>query len=672
VRCRHCPARLRLVLGDMGLNAEQSPTDLPLAASFELLGPSLHVFHRAVGCLTKLARDAAVILRAEELVLHGADDAHSVAMQFAFRRKFFHSTPASVAAAAGMRQGGEASIVVLARALLSALRGASQRTAESLMVGLSDPRAGEQRLILQFTAKFGAMVRHRVPLLDTTAFLPGEPASGPHSAAVSPGLLARVLDHCSPPAARKGGPGASCEEVTMAAVPREGLRVQSSDLLSSGGVVGGTAQANRTEVMIQRSDLEACNIESGGEVTFSGRALRDFAQATEKYMRDLEVLGLIDGSPLLELRFGAESGTVVCRLASVTDGVVRGVQDFSAVLLIATREQPGESQGLQGEMQAATQQPPGAAQGAVAASQAATPAGRRPQPRQGPGSKRRAVVPGSVVGAFDAFPEHASQLTRTQAQTPTQPTSPTLPMPGVGLKAFPATQLTQGLLPTFTPAARTNPPAAGPGMRQQPAQAAAHQMPAQPLQGIAPMQVERPQAMHGAAPGADSMSLLASPPATGAPAGAPQRHLQSMMSGVSAQPHSNQFTRSAAQCGVPAFQAGGPPSALAMPQLVGAAPTPMSSVPPTMLAPVPIQQDPALQQRAGGAWWQGGQAPPPQLQAARPDTGSAVLASQLSRSALQVPDSDDELVGADPDEVAFARGDPGDDSVDWFDVERLW
>merc|ERR1712107_625020 len=48
---------------------------------------------------------------------------------------------------------------------------------------------------------------------------------------------------------------------------------------------------------------------------------------------------------------------------------------------------------------------------------------------------------------------------------------------------------------------------------------------------------------------------------------------------------------------------------------------------------------------------------------------SVVAASQLA-AALRVPDSDDEFIGADPDEVAFARGNPAEDSVDWFDVER--
>jgi hypothetical protein len=55
------------------------------------------------------------------------------------------------------------------------------------------------------------------------------------------------------------------------------------------------------------------------------------------------------------------------------------------------------------------------------------------------------------------------------------------------------------------------------------------------------------------------------------------------------------------------------------------------------------------------------------------------LASQLSAKALPVPDdSDDEQIGPDHDEVAYARfvrGDPAvaaEGSVDWFDVDRVW
>lgn len=48
-----------------------------------------------------------------------------------------------------------------------------------------------------------------------------------------------------------------------------------------------------------------------------------------------------------------------------------------------------------------------------------------------------------------------------------------------------------------------------------------------------------------------------------------------------------------------------------------------------------------------------------------------MLASQLA-NALQVPDSDDELIGADPDEVAFAGGAREEETCDWFDVDKLW
>jgi len=50
-----------------------------------------------------------------------------------------------------------------------------------------------------------------------------------------------------------------------------------------------------------------------------------------------------------------------------------------------------------------------------------------------------------------------------------------------------------------------------------------------------------------------------------------------------------------------------------------------------------------------------------------------VHASSLPHQARDVLDSDDELIGMDQDEMAFARGDPGEESVDWFDVERcMW
>lgn len=48
-----------------------------------------------------------------------------------------------------------------------------------------------------------------------------------------------------------------------------------------------------------------------------------------------------------------------------------------------------------------------------------------------------------------------------------------------------------------------------------------------------------------------------------------------------------------------------------------------------------------------------------------------MLASQLENT-RDVLDSDDELIGADPDEIAFARGDQEEEAPDWFDCEKLW
>merc|ERR1712129_210914 len=76
-------------------------------------------------------------------------------------------------------------------------------------------------------------------------------------------------------------------------------------------------------------------------------------------------------------------------------------------------------------------------------------------------------------------------------------------------------------------------------------------------------------------------------------------------------------------------------------------------------------------QPGSGAWWQGGRVPPEEVLAARQPGAQVMLASQLA-NALQVPDSDDELIGADPDEVAFAGGAREEESVDWFDVDKLW
>eukprot|EP00435_Cladocopium_sp_Y103_P021429 s3148_g5.t1 len=113
-------------------------------------------------------------------------------------------------------------------------------------------------------------------------------------------------------------------EVTLGAAVAEGLRVQSEDLT-------GEAGRHRTEVLVQMSDLEACHLDpSGGEVRLLGRGLRDFAKAAEVFARDLDSLRILDGSALLELRFGAASGSVLCSLAVALEGVAREIQGFRA------------------------------------------------------------------------------------------------------------------------------------------------------------------------------------------------------------------------------------------------------------------------------------------------------------------------------------------------------
>lgn len=578
--------------------------DADLTYAFELLAPSLRVFQRAVGCLAKLGRDAAVILRADELILHGADDAHSSAMQFAFRRRCFRSTPAMRAATAapGAAVAQEASVVVVARALLGALRGAQQRMAESLLVGLSGSADGEQpKLVLQFTARYGATVRHRVPLLETSAFLPGEPNAGPHTAALSPVLLSRVLDHCSPPAKVKGG--AACEEVSVVAEPKEGIRVRSYDLLGGGG--RGGAQETRSEVLIQRSDLEACHLDArGGEVTLSGRGLRDFAKAAEGYMRDLDSLHLLEGSPLLELRFGNDGGTVICRLATASEGVVKSPQDFSAVLLVATRDlSAGDEVPDPAAVAVPETQPAAATQGTPSAT------GRRPQPRQG--SKRRAVATLPAASAFDAFPDHSATGPSQSFSVPVSPVPATAPRPAA--PAVPAFKALQAQVQQERPPAR---PMMPPASVQHPSC-----LPTPPTFNAAPATMAGLSAVQ-----AESVPLLHSPPES--------QHI-----------------------------------------------APSASPPPT--APAPVHQN--------GQWlWQNAQAQPqsqhqpqPRHSIAHSDLGYSpftggrqpMLASQLAaKEGLATEDSDDECIGADPDEVAFARGDPaaGEDSVDWFDVDKLW
>lgn len=65
------------------------------------------------------------------------------------------------------------------------------------------------------------------------------------------------------------------------------------------------------------------------------------------------------------------------------------------------------------------------------------------------------------------------------------------------------------------------------------------------------------------------------------------------------------------------------------------------------------------------SWWPG-RVPATPASLSRP-----VLASNI-QAHRDVFDSDDELIGADPDEIAFARGDQEEEAPDWFDCEKLW
>ena len=72
-----------------------------------------------------------------------------------------------------------------------------------------------------------------------------------------------------------------------------------------------------TEVLIQKNDLAACELgRAEGEVAFSGRSLRDFAKLADLNAKDLDSLGIACGATLLELRFGPESPSIVCRVVS--------------------------------------------------------------------------------------------------------------------------------------------------------------------------------------------------------------------------------------------------------------------------------------------------------------------------------------------------------------------
>eukprot|EP00927_Polykrikos_kofoidii_P077347 TRINITY_DN74294_c0_g1_i1.p1 TRINITY_DN74294_c0_g1~~TRINITY_DN74294_c0_g1_i1.p1 ORF type:complete len:688 (-),score=141.62 TRINITY_DN74294_c0_g1_i1:35-2098(-) len=687
----------------MGLPTHLAATGHPRGASgsswcFELPAASLRVFHRTVATVTKLGRDAALILRSDELVLHGADDGHSAAMQFAFRRRLFKSTPASrgltvvppgVAGFEANSNGSgaatarsEVRVVVAARALLLALRGAQTRTVDNLIIGLSVANENEPRLVLEFAARFGGTVRHRVPLLDCEAFLPGEPGAGPHVAALTANLLSRVLDHCSPPSRGVGG---GCDEVTLSAVPQEGLRIRSCDLLGSDGGsngVGGGAQANRTEVIVQQSDLEACHLgSSGAEAIFSGRGLRDFAKSAEVCVRDLEAMGFLDGCPLLELRFGGAGGnsSVVCRMAVVNEGVVRPMTDFDGVLIVATRELAGAD----GDYGVGTQAPalPGApgsssVSGGMQATQGAAPNGRR-QARQG--AKRRALSTTASMEAFGAFPEHqpcASQgpwPSRTQVGTQlpaalSRSGPPAMPAEPATVQAQPSAIAALAMAPRGTmPGGGVTAPGISFASPAAPVSAAAlaQSVPAHAVHFPPPTPVPGPTAMSAAAgPVSAADFAAAAAPATvfvpsasppHAPAFSPSAPTQSTAF-LHTAPALSQAFAPATQAATTAWRqtAVQPASTFAARAVVGA----------SFAQPQPRQHQSLSVWGSTAA--DGASRPTP------------IFASQLAKSALDVPDSDDELIGADPDEVVFGGVEEppvprsGEDSVDWFDVERLW
>lgn len=54
------------------------------------------------------------------------------------------------------------------------------------------------RLKVNQTQALATSQGHGVPLLETLPFLPGDPAAGPHAAAMAPSLLAKVMQHCIP------------------------------------------------------------------------------------------------------------------------------------------------------------------------------------------------------------------------------------------------------------------------------------------------------------------------------------------------------------------------------------------------------------------------------------------------------------------------------------------
>lgn len=533
--------------------------------TFEFFPQSLRSFFRAVQNVSKLGKDAALIFRQGELGLRGADDAHVTALHFVFSGKLFRSSHSSK----------ETKVVVTARQLLMPVTGAQQKSEGGLRIRLCGPR-----IFLEFASRGGLFVSHGVPLLETLPFLPDEPVAGPHAAALAPSLLARVMLHCVPK--RSGG----SEEVTLGAAPSEGLRVKSEDLTST-----REEGSHRTEVLLQMSDLEACSLDPTAalEVRFPGRGLRDFAHACEYFARDLDSLGVMCGSALLELRFGEDSGSVVCSFAVASMGSAVPVEDFRAVFMVCIREAT--------TVMSATPQPP-----------TASPQTKRPQ-RQG--AKRRAIEvpqvqqvrPPDDFDEFDAFPESSSSQPRVpQAShvidlTQVRPTQPT-------------TQTTE---------------------------------PTEPARSQLQLFTAEQKAQ-----------ILHSQPRRDAPPVPP-------------------FLQPSPTPPEPATQRLVPPVAAQVPN--GIAPVPNGTAAPHVTRPNALPNRTAVSVPNGassqptGLWWQGRAAAPVVMAtlSPQPHTAGPALASHLDAF-----DSDDELIGADPDEIAFARGDQEEEAPDWFDCERLW
>jgi len=568
-----------------------TPSRDPHVIAFELLAPSLRVFFRSVQCIGKLGREVTLIFKPEELVLHGTDDAHTWILQIGLRRRFFKQLPGQEAFR--LKEDGKAAAVVSARSLLLAVRGAEKR-AESLLIGLCE-EAGQSertRLGLEFVLRHGATIRHRIPLLDSEVFLPKDPPPGAHTAAFTPNLVTRLLDHCTPPSSRTS----SCEEVTIAAV-EDGLKVSSVDLLRG----AGTGNRTSTDIMIQKSDLEACVLDPrGGEVVFSGRGLREFSKVFENTSRDLEAVG-VGGAALLELRFGPDTNSVVCRLVSGTKAAegrqITTPSDVSAVLLISTRDLHGESEPMSVEApaMAAAQPPP------------STPTARRPQPKQG--SKRRAVAE-SQTSSFDAFPDHSSQ-----AAKPSIPATP--PTSG---------RILRGPAPP-TEILMTTPQVQRPASQAPMVQTSLGKFMSG---GGAPVTLSQ----------ASTVPAFGSAlPAQGNAGQQQQRHTPAVAARIG-----TEILHVPTPCNVQqqTFIPQQPQPQLRPPQQQQPPPAPMPTYAAPRLAPPPTGQPPAI------------------------------MASQLLEAALDVCDSDGELIGADPDEVAFAPPLQGDESIDWLDVDKLW